>query len=340
MNQLLDNFARLSPSNQRLVRELIWKLCQLEQLAIPEDHDARLDYGACLDRWLQYLVKDGFSPNTLAIYSRYVSWLLIDYPHPTKPHIDAYLARMVASGRKPATIGLVTNAVKSFFSFLIDEDIARTNPAAKLHAPHRQLEIRQSPKPEIVQQLLDAEKKPRHQLMLMLMVDCGLRLSEVARARVDLIDLDSHLIIVLGKGKKGKKQRQVPLSEATAQVIKEHLQELKEAGYPGPWLFPGVNPEKPAALRSIDGYMAALCQRLGIQPITPHHLRHYFATQMLSHGANLKATSTILGHASPSTTANVYWHLVDQQEVIDQHSKYSPLQQHMKGITHAETLGE
>jgi hypothetical protein len=78
MNQLLDNFARLSPSNQRLVRELIWKLCQLEQLAIPEDHDARLDYGACLDRWLQYLVKDGFSPNTLAIYSRYVSWLLID----------------------------------------------------------------------------------------------------------------------------------------------------------------------------------------------------------------------------------------------------------------------
>jgi len=328
MNQLLDNFARLSPSNQRLVRELIWKLCQLEQLAIPEDHDSRLDYGACLDRWLHHLVTDGFSPNTLAPYSRYVSWLLIDYPHPTKTHIDAYLARMVASGRKPATIAMVTNAVKSFFSFLIDEDIAKTNPAAKLHAPHRQLEVRQAPKPEIVQQLLDAEKKPRHQLMLMLMIDCGLRLSEVAGARLDLIDLDTRLITVLGKG---KKQRQTPFSAATGRVIQEHLQDLKGAAYTGPWLFPGVGPDKPAALRSIDDYMAALCRRLGIKPISPHYLRHYFATQMLSHGASLKATSTILGHASPSTTANVYWHLIDQQEVIDQHSKYSPLQQHLKG---------
>jgi len=327
-HRLLDNFARLSPSNQRLVRELIWKLCQLEQLAIPEDHDSRLDYGACLDRWLQHLVKEGFSPNTLALYSRYVSWLLVDYPHPAKSHIDAYLARMVASGRKPATVALVTNAVKSFFSYLIDEDIARTNPAARLHAPHRQLEIRQAPRPEIVQQLLDAEKKPRHQLMLMLMVDCGLRLSEVARARLDMVNLDSRLIIVLGKG---KKQRQVPISQATAQVITEQLQGLKEASYAGPWLFPGMNPEKPAALRTIDDYLAGLCRRLGIRPITPHHLRHYFATQMMSHGASLKATSTILGHASPSTTANVYWHLVDQQEIIDQHAKYSPLQQHLKG---------
>jgi site-specific recombinase XerD len=160
------------------------------------------------------------------------------------------------------------------------------------------------------------------------MVDCGLRLSEVARARIDMIDLDSHLAIVLGKR---KKQRQVPLSEATAQVIKEHLQQLKEADYAGPWLLPGMNPEKPTALRTIDDYVASLCRRLGIQPITPHHLRHYFATQMLSHGANLKATSSILGHSSTSTTANVYWHLVDQQEVIDQHSKYSPLQHHLKG---------
>ena len=336
-NELLDIFARLSPSNQRLVRELIWKLCQLEQLAIPEDHDARLDYAACCDRWLEHLVTVGFSQNTVALYTRYVRWLLMDYPHPTKAHIDAYFARMVASGRKPSTLGSVTNAIKSFFAFLLDEDIAKTNPADRLHAPQRELEIRRAPRPELVQQLLDAEKKPRHQLMLMLMVDCGLRLSEVARARVDLIDLDSQLIIVLGKK---KKQRQAPFSAATAGVIKGYLQELKEAGYPGPWLFPGVNPEKPAALRSIDGYMAALCQRLGIQPITPHHLRHYFATQMLSHGANLKATSAILGHSSPSTTANVYWHLIDQQEVIEQHLKYGPLQQHLKGFSHAETMGE
>jgi site-specific recombinase XerD len=305
-----------------LVRELTWKLCQLEQLAIPEDHDSRLDYAACFDRWLQYLVTAGFSPNTIAPYARYVRWLLIDYQHPTKAHIDAYLARMVASGRKPSTIAFVTHAIRGFFAFLVDRDIATTNPAIKLHAPRVPQEIRQAPRPEIVQQLLAIPKKPRHQLMLLLMIDCGLRLSEVARARIDLIDLSQRLISVVGKG---SKHRQTPFSQITALAISEHLSDLSDASYTGPWLFPGMDPAKPAALRTIDDYFATLCRRAGIQPITPHHLRHYFATQMLSHGANLKATSAILGHASPSTTANVYWHLIDQQEIIDQHAKYSPL---------------
>ena len=51
----------------------------------------------------------------------------------------------------------------------------------------------------------------------------------------------------------------------------------------------------------------------------------YSATQMLSRGASLKATSTMLGHAQTSTTANIYWHIIDQQEIIDQHARYSPL---------------
>ena len=319
---MLDIFARLSPSNQRLVRELIWKLCQLEQLSTPEDHDSRLDYQACLGQWLQHLVTAGRSPNTIAAYARYLRWLLTDYPHPTKPHIDAYLARMVTSGRKPATVAMVTYALKSFFSFLLERDIATTNPSANLHAPHHPQEIRHSPKPEVVQQLLDIPKKPRHQLMLLLMVDCGLRLSEVATARIDFVDLPNRLITVTGKR---RKQRHTPFSPITAFAMRQHLGDLTQADYTGPWLFPATDPTKPAALRTIDDYFAALCRRAGIQPITPHHLRHYFATHMLSSGASLKAVSTMLGHARTSTTADVYWHIIDQQEIIQQHTKFSPL---------------
>ena len=320
--ELLQVLGRLAPSNQRLIRELVWKLAQLDQLTIPEHYDAALDYTSELDNWLTHLVAAGMSPNTISHYRRYVERLLREFPHPTRVHLEAFLARAVASGRQPGTVAFITYAIKSFFGYLADTEVITTNPAAKLSSPQVPLRTRKAPTSAQVTSLLAAAKNQRHQLMLLLMVDCGLRVSEVASAEVANIDLSHKLLRIIGKG---SKERCVPFSDVTAREIQAQLIYLEAAAYAGPWLFPGRDPGQHVSIRAIDDYLAQLCAQNDIARITPHQLRHYFATMMLSHGASLKATSAMLGHARASTTTDIYWHIFDQKEIADQHEKYSPV---------------
>jgi integrase len=157
--------------------------------------------------------------------------------------------------------------------------------------------------------------------MLLIFADCGLRLSELATIRVSDADLPKATLVITGKG---QKQRQVPLSQQTVDAIRKQVSNFAEIGYTGPWLFPGVAPGSHYSIRGIDEYFSRVSRRLGIK-VTPHQLRHYFATHTLSHGASIKAISAILGHVDTSTTADIYWHILDQQEITDQHAKYSPL---------------
>ena len=76
--------------------------------------------------------------------------------------------------------------------------------------------------------------------------------------------------------------------------------------------------------RSVEKYIDLLCLAAGIERFTPHQLRHYFATQMLNSGANLKVVSEFLGHSTPAVTASVYWH-VDSGMKKREHDLYSPL---------------
>ena len=327
--ELLQALGRLNPSNQRLIRELVWKLAQLDQLTIPEQYDAALEYTSQLVNWLTYLVTAGRSPYTISHYRRYVERLLQEHPHPTRVHLEAFLARTVASGRQPATVAIIAYAVKSFFGYLADTEVITNNPAAKLSRPRVPLRTRQAPTPEQVTSLLAAPKNQRHQFMLLLMVDCGLRVSEVASVEVDNIDLSHKVLRVVGKG---SKERYVPFSDITAMAIDDQLSCLEAAAYAGPWLFPGRYPSQHASSRAIEAYLAQLCSHQGMAKITPHHLRHYFATMMLSHGASLKATSAMLGHARASTTTDIYWHIIDQKEIAEQHEKYSPVKLSTKGV--------
>ena len=92
-----------------------------------------------------------------------------------------------------------------------------------------------------------------------------------------------------------------------------------------PWIFHGRDHKRPADKRAAEELMGRICQRAGIPHYTPHQIRHAYATTMLSRGASLAAVSRSMGHASPSITANVYWHVLGEQEIIDAHDKYGPL---------------
>jgi site-specific recombinase XerD len=320
--ELLTLLDRLSPSNQRLLRELIFKLAQLEQITTPEEHDSTLDYVAQLDPWLMRLVNRGLSHHTIRSYGSYLRHFLAGYPHPRRTHIDAFLAEATAHGMKPASLTQMITALKSYFNYLIDVEAVSTNVASRIERPHLQRSLRLAPSIDHVAQVLEASKSLRHQAMLELLVDCGLRCEELVTICISNVDLERRLLTVMGKG---KKERQVPLSSAVANIVRTQVGEIRSVGYGGDWLFPGQVPGDHVNTNSVRDFLRCLCRRLSMPKITPHQLRHYFATQMLSHGANLKVTSEILGHSKASTTADIYWHIMVQKEILDQHDKYSPL---------------
>jgi len=197
--QILDVLNRLSPSNQRLAREMIQRLAQLEHLATPEDHDARLDYPTYVTPWLQQLLAQGKSPETLRTYAGRVHHLLSTEPHPKRSHLEATLATAAAQGLSHATIAAHINAYRSFFNYLADREIITTNPAAKLHRPHLHPIPRQPATQHQVAALLQAPKSPRHHLMLLLLADCGIRVNELATLGIP-DPPDSPTLYVHGKG--------------------------------------------------------------------------------------------------------------------------------------------
>jgi site-specific recombinase XerD len=322
--ELLALLDRLSPSNQRLLRELIFKLAQLEQLATPEEHDAQLDYTTQIDPWLAHLVNRGMSPLTIKHYGAYIRHFLDRYPHPRLTHIGAFLAEATAGGKQPGTIAAMVNALKSFFNYLRDAEVITSSPASRIQRPKLPRSLRKSPPSEQVALILGAGKTPRHEAMLRLLVDCGLRVHELVTIRISNVDLVNRLLTVAGKG---KKERQVPISPDVGKHIDTQVTSIRQIGYDGDWLFPGQGPGSHASTDSVACYLERLCRKLEIPRISPHQLRHYFATQMLSSGASLKVTAEILGHAQASTTANIYWHVLDQKELLEQHARFSPLRE-------------
>lgn len=320
MTELISLLSSLSPSKRRLVRELIFSLAQLERQTIPKDHDQRLDYQAHIDTWLQSLVAQGISAETIRVYKRNIKTMLAHHPHPTQTHLEAFLADLIAKGRTASTISGAIDAAKSFFGYLAERAVACTNPAAGLRRPRRGDRLRKPATQEQIRALFRACHNEKYRLMLMLLCDTGIRISELATIKSNRISRDS--IVITGKGNKA---RHVPISSQTAAAIQLQLRYLEATSYPGPWLFPGREPTVHIAADSIRDYVYYLCRLAGIPRVTPHQLRHFFATSTLSAGASLKAISAILGHARTSTTVNTYWHIVDQREVASQHAQFSPL---------------
>jgi integrase len=106
-------------------------------------------------------------------------------------------------------------------------------------------------------------------------------------------------------------------------ALERHLQ----SSPPSAWLFPGRDPSEHLNYHSLIERFHTLCDRAGIMPhIHPHQLRHYFASVLLNAGVSLKIVSRFLGHASPSVTANIYWHLLDEKQQVEAYEQHDPLE--------------
>jgi integrase/recombinase XerD len=282
--------------------------------------------------FLNYLsVEKGASGNTIAAYRNdlqqfgtYVSSLDINGDHPPLEAIDKevihdYVHELRRRKYADATVARKVAAIKTFFGFLSDEGAVKRNPTESLTSPRVGKSL---PKPLSLQEIDELLEQParrsspearRDRAMLELLYATGMRVTELVSLDVDTVDLDRNgpRVRCLGKG---SKERVIPIHEHAAQAVEEYLNDgrnhlVKNKNEPA--LF--VNRRGERLTR--QGFWLILKSyardaRIAT-PVTPHTLRHSFATHMLRGGAPLRNVQELLGHANISTT-QVYTRLTDE----------------------------
>ncbi|NCP18136.1 MAG: tyrosine recombinase [Erythrobacter sp.] len=275
-------------------------------------------------------VDRGAAANTLAAYRRDLEGAA-QLVGPLEDAPRASLSRLgeAWSTLAPATIARKSSALRQFFAFLEDEGLRGDNPSAALPrpAPRRNL-----PKvldhDQIAALFAQAEGEAedggpgalRLLAMLELLYGSGLRATELVALPLNAVPRDAPFLTITGKG---GKERLVPLGTRARAAISRWLAVRPEGS---PWLFPS----RASHLTRIRLYqmIKALAERAGLPPakVSPHVLRHAFATHLLEGGADLRALQTLLGHADIATT-QIYTH-VEAARLVTLVNERHPLAQH------------
>lgn len=275
-----------------------------------------------VDNFIHYLaIERGLSSNTLSSYHRdleqfykYLQGVPVrSWEEVTQGVILGYIHALQKKGRASSTISRHLAALKSFYHFLFTEGEVPKNPTTALEMPKLHKRLPQVLSIAEVDLLLSQPKVGNHtglrdKAMLELIYAAGLRVSEIVSLKVSDVSLDGSYIRCFGKG---SKERIVPVGHVACRYIAEYLARSRgklTQGRPEPVLFVNHHGRK----MTRQGFWKILkqyAQSAGIQkPITPHTLRHSFATHLLENGADLRSVQEMLGHADIATT-QIYTHL-------------------------------
>lgn len=232
----------------------------------------------------------------------------------TEPMLRAYISHLFREKRKATTIARQISTIRSFFRFLIRRRLITRNPALAIQSPKLPKLVPKFLSLDEIDRLLSAVHHPRDLAILELLYSSGLRVQELVGIDLPSIDQSERLIRVIGKG---NKERIVPIGRKALAAILAYLNS-------------GTRTVETTALfqnqrggrlteRSVERILEAAALRAGLdQHLTPHMLRHTFATHLMNAGADLRLIQELLGHANLSTTQR-YTHLdlARLQEVYD-----------------------
>ena len=241
--------------------------------------------------------------------------------------ITEYLAHCKRRGLSTSSIKLVVVAIKIFFRFLLARDLLQANPAEYIPLPRSERFLPETLNELQVERLLESipTAQPlglRDRAMVELLYASGLRISELANARLENLQLEEGIIRVTGKG---NKTRLLPVGHKACDAIAEYLAKERPdlvKKRTGNEVFLSVRGTKLTTVR-IWQILKRIARHAGLDVnVYPHLLRHSFATHLLSNGADLRVIQEMLGHADISTT-QVYTH-VDQQRLKAVHHRYHP----------------
>jgi site-specific recombinase XerD len=193
----------------------------------------------------------------------------------------------------------LTSALRLFCTIVL----GRRVEDLPLDRPRRDRQLPTVLSPEELRRFLAAVRNPKHLAILGVAYSAGLRVSEVVRLRPEDLDRDRGLIQV--RAGKGRKDRVTLLSPSALAFVDAYL----DGETPGRWLFPGARAGRHLSARSVQKVTAEARLRAGIaKPVTPHILRHSFATHLLESGTDVRLIQELLGHASVRTT-EIYTHV-------------------------------
>jgi integrase/recombinase XerD len=277
----------------------------------------------------------GAARNTLEAYERdlkaYAAFLA---PRKTAPEdagvedIRAFLGRLARAGMAPRTAARRLSALRQFYRFLLTEGLRADDPSAGVDSPRQGRPLPKILSEAEVGSLLDAAhagngpEALRLAALVELLYASGLRVSELVGLRLAAAQRDQRLLIVQGKG---GKERMVPLSPAARRALAAYLEVrdhflatrgkgAKAVKVASPWLFPSRAAEGHITRHRVAQLLKELAVQAGLAAtkVSPHVLRHAFASHLLDHGADLRSLQKMLGHADISTT-QIYTHVLSER---------------------------
>ena len=281
--------------------------------------------------------------NTLLAYARdlrsFADWLAcegIDLMTAAQADIERYLINLDAEGLSRATRARRLSAVRQFYRFAFEERWRGDNPAIRIKGPAKEKRLPSTLTEQEVERLLSAARETgrkadrvRNTCLMELLYATGMRVSELVTLPVSAARGDPRMLLVKGKG---GKERMVPLSPPARQAMVRWLEvrdkaaevERIEKGTPPPvYLFPSRSKAGHLTRHRFYMLIKEIAVEAGVAPekVTPHTLRHAFATHLLARGADLRAIQTLLGHADVATT-EIYTHVLEdrlKELVLDHH---------------------
>ncbi|MGI9300928.1 MAG: site-specific tyrosine recombinase XerD [Luminiphilus sp.] len=277
----------------------------------------------------------GLSDNTREAYSRDVqglnAWLLDqnrgDALTATESDVQAYLGARLSQGSSHRSISRLLSSLRSFYQYLVREGDLSSDPTQHLDRPKPSRPLPKSLSESEVDQLLNAPDSSvvvehRDLAMLEVLYASGLRVSELVGLTLPQLSLNQGVVRVFGKG---GKERLVPLGEAAIETVTDYLGSTRQAllrDRQSDVLFPS-NRGKVMTRQTFWYRIKIYAKRAGIDPnLSPHTLRHAFATHLINHGADLRVVQMLLGH-SDLTTTQIYTH-VARSRMQALHEKHHP----------------
>lgn len=291
---------------------------------------------ADLERYIDALwMEKGLSDNTLSSYRRdltqFNDWLQradgSSIVEANRASLQRYLGVRLAQGMSPRSTARFLSCVRGFFHFLLREGRLSVDPTLDIDSPRLGRPLPKALSEAEVERLLQAPDpdialEMRDRTMLELLYACGLRVTELTSMQMVQLSLNQGVVRVFGKG---SKERLVPVGEEALRWLQRFLAgpraELLK-GVPSDVLFPSLRGTQ--MTRQTFWYRIKIyAQRAGIKKhLSPHTLRHAFATHLLNHGADLRVVQMLLGHSDLSTT-QIYTH-VAQQRMQELHELHHP----------------
>ncbi|MFZ0368562.1 MAG: site-specific tyrosine recombinase XerD [Halobacillus sp.] len=293
-----------------------------------------MDYA--LEDFFHYLtVERGLSSNTIQSYKRdltqYQQFLqqelnLSNWDQVTRSHIMRYLHDLNDKGRSSATVARLLSSIRLYHQFLIREKVTNEDPSLHIETPKKERKLPKVLSSEEVDKLLNVQTKDplslRNKAMLEMLYATGLRVTELVSLKVSDLHLTMGFVRCLGKG---SKERIIPLGDLAKEAVQTYLEQGRGT------LVKNKKTEELFVNHhgnnlSRQGFwkiLKAVARDAGImKELTPHTLRHSFATHLLENGADLRAVQEMLGHADISTT-QVYTH-VTKTRLKDVYRSYHP----------------